>query len=346
MEFQVVGLDVGHSAVKLVFEVGDGVARDMFASLACPAFAISNPLEAQRAQAETVSVGGRDYFVGDTARIQAQAELASGLTDGWIESPEHAALVLQALRIVQQQGGQQPRLWVVGLPVGQFARDRERLAQVMAELLPPGDRIKVLQQPDAVYFGHIYGRDGMPRAGVSPEDESWAVVDIGYYTTDFVLYEQGRYVESASGRYAGVRDIVEAVRRALSAQGIERSLVDIERSLVRRQLMHRGTSIDISPLVQDAVAQLFGRLLDESARLMGRRIDAIDGILVAGGSAALLAEEMRKVWPHARLAQDEHYEDERGRLLCGPRFAIAEGYYRYGKSSLALESLQRLRAAA
>ncbi|MFN3983821.1 MAG: hypothetical protein ACK4SA_25925, partial [Caldilinea sp.] len=153
MEFQVVGLDVGHSAVKLVFEVGDGVARDMFASLACPAFAISNPLEAQRAQAETVSVGGRDYFVGDTARIQAQAELASGLTDGWIESPEHAALVLQALRIVQQQGGQQPRLWVVGLPVGQFARDRERLAQVMAELLPPGDRIKVLQQPDAVYFG-------------------------------------------------------------------------------------------------------------------------------------------------------------------------------------------------
>ncbi|MCX8016295.1 MAG: ParM/StbA family protein [Rhodocyclaceae bacterium] len=347
-ETAVIGLDVGHSAVKMTFDTKAGVQRALFPSLACAAIEIRNPLEAERARQETVQVKGRDYFVGETARIQAQAELASGLTEAWIESAEHAALIKMALRIVQRYLGEDsPRLWVVGLPVGQFARDRERLAAIVRELLPPQDRIKVLQQPDAAYFAHIYDRSGMPRPDVHPEEESWAVVDIGYYTTDFVLYEQGRYVESASGRYAGVREIAESVQRALAVRGIERSLIDVERALPRRSLLHRGQSIDLQQLVQEALQQMFAKVLDESARLMGRRLDAVNGILVAGGSAEMLAEHMRKVWPHTVVVRDEHHQEtDEGAALYGPRFVISEGYYRYGKSSLVLEQLARARASA
>jgi plasmid segregation protein ParM len=342
----VVGLDIGHSAVKMTFDADEGVQRAIFPSLACPAFKINNPDEAQKSRSETVEVHGQEWFVGDTARIQAQAELASGLTEGWIESREHAALVKMAQRIVDQRGSKsaKSRLWILGLPVGQFALQRERLAAIMVDLLPSSDRVKVLQQPDAAYFTHVYNRDGVPKPEVDIDNESWAVVDIGYYSTDFVLFEQGRYVEAASGRYAGVRDIAENVKRALSQQGIERSLVDVERALVRQDLMHRGERIDISPLVQKAVAQLFARLLDESARLMGRRIDAINGILVAGGSAEMLASEMVKVWPHTRVAHDDLPVTEGAQKLYGPRFVISEGYYRYGRSALLLEQYSKLRA--
>lgn len=346
-DMDVVGLDIGHSAVKMTFDAEGGVRRAIFPSLACAAFEIQNPIEAQRAKEETVEVQGRKYFVGETARIQAQAELASGLTQGWIESPEHAALVQMARSIVQRASGERPRLWVVGLPVGQFGRDRERLAALLAQLLPSGDRIKVMQQPDAAYFAHIYGRDGLPREDVRPEEESWAVVDIGYYSTDFVLYEQGRYVEAASGRYAGVREIAESVQRALAVRGIERSLVDVERALIRREIMHRGQRLSIEADVQQAVAQMFARVLDESARLLGRRLDMLNGILVAGGSAELLAREMAKVWPHTVVARDEHHEeDSGGQKLYGPRFVISEGYYRYGKSALLIEQFNRAKSVA
>ncbi len=346
-DVSVIGLDIGHSAVKMTFDTPNGVRRAIFPSLACPAVTINNPVEAERAKAETVEVRGRSYFVGDTARIQAQAELPSGLTEGWIESPEHAALVKMAQRLVDEAGTGAQRLWIVGLPVGQFARDRQRLAGIMVELLTPQDRVKVLQQPDAAYFQHIYTREGLPKPDVKPEEESWGVVDIGYYTTDFVLYEQGRYVESASGRYAGVREIAESVKRSLEEMGIQRTLVDVERALTRGQILHRGQAVDISRYIEQAVSNMFARVLDESARLLGRRIDAINGILVAGGSAEMLAREMVRTWPHTMVAKDDEVpEDPAGHKLYGPRFAISEGYYRYGKSALLLERYRRAGASA
>lgn len=341
----IVGLDIGHSAVKMTFDGHQGVRRAIFPSLACPAFEIHNPVEAVRSRAETVRVRGRDYFVGETARIQGQAEVLSGLTEAWIESDEHAALVQMARMIVERDARPAAnRLWLVGLPVGQFARDRERLGAILKDLLPVNDRVKVLQQPDAAYFAHVYTRDGMPAPNIKPEEESWAIVDIGYYTTDFVLYEQGRYVEAASGRYTGVREIAERIKRALGERGIERGLIDIERAMTRRELLHRGERIDVAPLVQEAVALMFAKVLDESARLLGRRLDTLNGIMVAGGSADWLVAEMVKSWPHARTSQDDHTEqDPSGAKLYGPRFVISEGYYRYGRSSLIVEQFDKLR---
>ncbi|MCX8017569.1 MAG: ParM/StbA family protein [Rhodocyclaceae bacterium] len=336
----VVGLDIGHSAVKMTFDTDGGIKRAVFASLACPAIPLTNPLEAQRAKAETVEVDGRAYFVGETARLQGQAELPIGLRDNWIETREHAALLAQAVRLVMQEDKAQSsrRLWVLGLPVLAYARDRERLASIAERLLPPGDRIKVMQQPDAVYFSRIYTREGLPAADIRPEQEAWAIIDIGYYTTDFVVYERGRYIEAAAGRHDGVRSVVEAIQRRLAHQGIDRSVVEIEEALPQRRLIDRGEAVDFSAHAEQAMDDFTAKIVEEASRVMGRRINALNGVLVAGGAADLALSSFRKEWPHAQLARDEFYPDlPNGTSLHGPRFVISEGYYRYGKSTLVLE---------
>lgn len=336
----VVGLDIGHSAVKMTYESQDGKpARSLWPALACPAITITNPLEAQRVKADTVTVDGKPYFVGATARLQSQADLPVGLRDDWIETPEHAALIAMAAKIVQEEGGPDvSRLWVIGLPVVQYARDASRLATIAERLLPPTDRVKVMQQPDAVYYGRIYTRDGLPAPGVSPDHEAWAVVDIGYYTTDVVLYERGRYIEAAAARYDGMRGVVEAIQRELALQGLDRSIVEIEEAMPRGVLMHRGQPHDFSAEVRRAVDYFTAKIIEETGRVMGRRINALNGILVAGGGASLTIEPFQRVWPHAQLAQDIHHEPSKdGTALHGSRFAIAEGYYRYGRSVLVLE---------
>ena len=67
----VIGLDIGHSAVKIACYSQDEKERHLlFPSIAVPAFSISDDGEARRAARETVMVGSRAYFFGETARTQ------------------------------------------------------------------------------------------------------------------------------------------------------------------------------------------------------------------------------------------------------------------------------------
>ncbi len=340
MTYQVVGLDVGHSAVKMTYEGENGaVSRALFSALACPAFTLTNAMEAQRAKADTVEFDGLSYFVGETARLQGQAELPVGLRDNWIETREHAALLAMSAKVAQEHGKKGlPRLWVLGLPVVQFARDRDHLGAIAERYLPRGDRIKIMQQPDAAYYARIYTRDGLPAPGVTPENEAWAVIDIGYYTTDFVIYERGRYIEAAAGRHNGMRSVVEVIQREMALAGVERSIVEIEEALPRGSLIDRGQIFDFSKIANQSIDYFTSKIIEEASRLMGRRLNALNGILVAGGGAPLAIESFRKVWPHAQLARDEFHSDAKdGSAMHGPRFVISEGYFRYGKSLLLLE---------
>ncbi|WP_306552911.1 ParM/StbA family protein [Acidovorax sp.] len=340
----VIGFDLGHSACKLTFDTADGVRRMLFPSVACPAHPISSPTEAERAKAETVFVGGRDWFVGETARHQGKAATASGLNDRWVESEEFAALVALAKRRIESVGIKGQQFWIVGLPVGAYVPHRDAVGTLMTSILGEEARVLVVQQPDAAYFAHTYTRQGGVRPGVNPMGQSWAVVDVGYFTTDFVLYENGRYIESCSGRYEGVRVVAENVMRALETKGIKRQLIDIERSLVQGTIRHMGEEIDISKEIESAFAQLFSNIFDQASRLLGDRVELLSGVLVAGGPAAALAAKMKAVWSHTRVVSDEHQEE--GAALHGPRFVISEGYYRYGKVKQYLENMNATLASA
>lgn len=328
MHANVVGLDLGHSAVKLTFDTPAGVRRLQFPALACAALPVRDPAEAALAARETVRVNGRDYFVGETAAVQGKAVLATGLTGEWIASDAHAALMAQARRLVDQAAGAGPKVWVLGLPVAQYQSAQATLRQVAAAQLGACEALVILPQPLGGYYAHLLDRRGWPQPGRAMTRESWAVIDVGYYSTDIVLLQRGRWVEAASGGCAGVRLAVEFLQRQLEGQGIVLDLIDTEAALCSGQLRHYGQLLDLRAPITAAGALVADKVSDLAGQLLASYVQGLDGVLIVGGGAELVHPALQAQWPHVRLLVDPHPDPAHR----GPRYSVSEGYYRHGHS--------------
>lgn len=333
---QVVGLDVGHSAVKMTFDVtkGEPPRRHIIPTVVAPGFDIVNSTEASRAEAETVTVDGKHYFVGATALIQAGAETHAGLSEDWITKPQHRALVAAARKCVERASGQPDvrRTWVVGLPCGIYDRDREVLRETVQQIVPKNDRVVVMQQPDAVYLQKFFGRDGLPITASNPSSESWAVVDVGHFTTDFVAYVSGRYWDQASGRVGGLFNVVKRVQDDLKDQGVDLTAIKVEEGIRTGEVVYFGERVPVGRVARPHLEAFASEIAQEAERLIGSRVREFNGVLVAGGGAAAVLPALKQLWPHAQLAEDgAGGVSLDGEVLSGPRFLISEGYYRYGK---------------
>ena len=330
-----VGLDVGHSAVKIALLTKAGVAtRVLFPSVVCPAMHISDDAERNRAARETVAFGARHYFFGETAQVQSGARIGpTGLNEKWIFSPEHAVLLLGAWRRAQEAFGgpiEDPML-VLGLPTHLFASQRDALKSLVEAHLPvKAINTKVMPQSMGPYQTFMLSADGTPVAGRTMGAESWGVVEVGHYTTDFGLIARGRWVEQASGTCAGVHVAAERLTRALRQRDLPIGLLEAQAVLASGQVRHLGRRLEVRKECEEALQGVVDEAIDTATRLFEPWVSGLDGVIVAGGGAELIFEVLARKWPHARLA--EH-----------PRFAIAEGMRRFGA---AYASVRRLVAVA
>lgn len=332
----VIGLDVGHSAVKMTFDGQSGVERHIFPSLAVPAIQIRNEAEAAIAQKDTVSVDGRNYFVGQTAIIQGKASLSNGLTNSWISSDEHSALLVMAKKIIDERSSSGKHLYVLGLPIIQFESHKGILKDIAQKHFGLTSEIRVIPQPIGGYQAHMLNRVGAVNGGRSLVDESWGVIDVGYYSTDFILMMNGRWVETASGGCGGVRMATEHLQKLLEAREIQRDLVDVEKALREGFVRHFGEKVDLTKEIQEATQLVASKVLDMATQLMSSHVHALDGVLVTGGGSQIIIDSLKQRWPHARLIDDDHpHKDHKG-----SRFIVSEGYYRWGKNVQLLRQLK------
>ena len=325
----VVGLDIGHSATKITFDAKDGaVERAFFPSLACPARALRDDGEAAMAQIETVHVDGRAYFTGETAQLQGSLAMSTGLFSDWISTKEHAALLLRARAIVDQIAGDGERIYCLGLPVASFAEQRENLRRIAGQYLGGAATIRIAPQPVAGYSAHMLTRDGVPQALRAATEESWAIVDVGHYSSDFILMQNGRWIEAASGGCAGMRTAIQHLQERLEARGIQRDFLDVEVAMRRGYVKDWGQQLDIRAEISEAYDVLAEQVYSAASELFERHIRALDGVLVIGGGAGAVLAPLQRRWPHARLVEDRHSSAN----LAGPRFIVSEGLYRLGRN--------------
>lgn len=321
---RVFGLDVGHSAVKAAFVktppggYGNGLITNLiFPSVVAPAITISDDVEARRAEAETVEVHGRKFFVGETALIQGGAQVSRGLSEDWIDTPEHSALILGAIKKARAMGCADFEMLVLGLPSNLYARQREGLRNIASDLLP-GVEVKVIPQPMGAYQFDMFNEHGQLHAGRKMAAESWGVVEIGHFSTDFLLMLNGRFVEKASGSCSGARVVAEQLQRIVASQlGITATLEECEEALATRCITIFGKTTDVSVQVGIAVEQLITEVVDNAKRILEQHARRLNGIIVAGGGAPLCREALADLWPHTRMA-------------ASPRLAVSEGMRRFG----------------
>jgi plasmid segregation protein ParM len=158
-------------------------------------------------------------------------------------------------------------------------------------------------------------------------DESWGVIEVGYYSTDFMLMQRGRWVEKASGSCAGVRVAADHLARMLAEKGLTVDLPECEEALQTRRILDFGRKTDVGHEVDQSVALVVTEVIDTATRLMEPYVRKLDGVLVAGGGAPIVHPRIQEKWPHAHMANK-------------PRLAVAEGMRRFGMALLRARELQ------
>ena len=308
-----IGLDIGHSAVKVAI-----TGKSFFFPTAVrTAIQITDEAEARRCAKETVRVGNTSYFVGETALIQG-AE-SSGLSENWIETPEHTALMVAGMNKAVEAGAAKDSLVVMGLPAQLYGRQKARLKEIAEKHLET--EVLVISQPFGPFNEHMLDKRGVVRDTQALTSESWAIIEIGYFSTDFALIQRNRWTEAASGGCSGVRVAAENLQRLMAQREISADLAECDDALRKKQIKNFKEMIDITAEVNESVEPLASLVLDTSTRLLESHARRLDGIIVAGGGADLLYEKLSAKW--GNVVQVEN-----------PRYSVAEGMRRFGEMQL------------
>lgn len=320
-----IGLDIGRSSVKIEAVRGEDRLQLLIPSAVCSAFNITNDAEAERASRDTVLVRGKQFFIGETALIQGQSDMTNGFRDDFVFSDQHAALFLGSLKRLTDEGmaGVDAALIVVGLPANLYAAQKVQLTQELASLAPRAE-IRVMPQPLGPYQAMMFNVDGTENTGVDFNSQSWAVVEVGQFTTDYALLIQGRPIENASGSCDGMSKAAENLQRELVKQNISVSMVEATNALITKTIKNYGQTVDISGAVAAAVEPIATQIIDKATQLFGKHARTLDGVLVAGGGAPLTFPTMVKNWPHTQLPENSRFAVATG--FC--RFALALNLYR------------------
>ncbi len=306
------GIDVGHSAVKMSFTGTGGPEAIQFPSVVIPAFPITFDSQPEVTARDTIEVAGKRFFVGQTAVVQG-ANAASGLSMDWIVTPEHEVLMRRAQRYLDE-AGVDPSMVVLGLPVAAFAKQHGELAHQAARIFK-GD-IAVVPQPWGAFQQCVLDEEG----AVSVKDigqQSWAVVDVGHFTSDFMLIDRGRWVEMSSGTCSGVSKAIEQLNKLLGARGYSTTHLECEEALRTGVIKNFNDTIPVRAEIEDAVAVVVTEIMETGVRLLGSKVRQLDRVLLAGGGAELLFPALKSLWPNT--------------IRCdNPRGAIADGMRRWG----------------
>lgn len=119
----------------------------------------------------------------------------SGENRDWINTYVHDALVVAAYQRAIAGLKCAPRVihLVLGLPTAYFSAQKDvlkvRVAGLLEEYKAPGQRIEILVQAQSTV--PLKNRQNLPDGKLDPEysteTQSWAVIDIGHFTTDFSI---------------------------------------------------------------------------------------------------------------------------------------------------------------
>jgi len=327
-----VAIDGGHSMIKVCVALSSTPDRRVtfcIPTVVMPAISLSNENTRLRAEAETVELDGRKYFFGETALRQGHSEVFTGQNIDWIETTQHDVLIAGAWRKITRSIGPVPARihLVMGLPAKYFTAQKDILKDRVLALLTPklsaGQTLRVMvqSQADAPLQWLALNEEGTIKVNRDMDKESWGVIEIGHFTTDFALSERGSMIEHAVSSTVGMHVVYDALSSAFAAERLPTSIEVIETAIRTGCIKLYGEMRDVRALVERAKLGFESALMEEAERIFGAKASLLDGIVIGGGGADTVLTKIRKRFPTAISGED-------------PRMMVAEGFCRLGLFSL------------
>jgi plasmid segregation protein ParM len=322
-----IGLDIGYGVVKAV--TSEAVVT--FPSVAGHAREIRFQQHeiAERHPGDQISDDDGAWFVGDLALSQLPpGELLRlrGRTANEATMGNAFRLRLAKVAIGKLLSGLHSRDTLhmriaTGLPCDHM-RDAAELRQTLlgphlihtdcAQLVAHITDVRVMPQP----YGTIYSRTLTRDGALNPAHTflRTGVCDVGTYTVDVALDDDGEYIDAESGSVeSGVFTAQERIAAALERDYRQKMPFRIVEDVLRTgRFRASGASVDYSAEVEDALAPLRSATLN----LLSEKWKAgstVDVVYLSGGGAELVLRQVASAYPqtqlvaHAQLANAQGY---------------------------------------
>ena len=328
-----IGADIGHSSVKVSVAcptVFSGARTAKFETVVMNWFQISNPETARLAEVDTVSIANQKFFIGKTALLQSQAEDFSGQDRDWTETKQHDALIMGAWQRAQTILAENDVLFpekivfVLGLPASSLKSHKQglidRAHKMISPRLGPNQILEVLVQSQSAAPLYELAIDANGNeTGVVSDDDSYGVVEIGHFTTDFMFQDRGAEIEHASSSVPGVTMIYERVKNSLKQAGYIHDIETLFKAVSTKSITVYGKPVPVNNIVDPAITQFSNTICDEVNRRFGSAAQRMSGIVLAGGGAEIqeISTVISARYPNAAIPSN-------------PRYSVSNGLCRFG----------------
>jgi len=321
-----IGLDIGYGVVKAVTDAGVITLPSVMGHAREIKFAQDEI--AQRHPGDQITDDEGTWFVGDLALAQLlPGELLRlrGRTADEARIGNAFRLRLAKVAIGKLLSGVQHREVVhvrlsTGLPVDHMRDAAElkaalcgqhRVRTDVADLIANVTDVMVMPQPYGTIFantltetGEINRRHMAMRTGVC---------DVGTYTVDLALDDDGEYVDAESGSVeSGVYTAHERIAAMLERDYRQKMPFKLVEQVLRTGTFRAsGELVDYSAEVEESLATLRSATLN----LMSEKWKSgatLDVIYLSGGGAELVAKEVLGAYPQAHVVQHAQIANARG----------------------------------
>lgn len=183
-------------------------------------------------------------------------------------------------------------------------------------------KVIVLAQPVGTVLSLYLDKDGYVANENYEEDYLVGIIDIGSGTTDIDTVQSLRRNKDSFSINMGVSDIIDDIVAYINKENpnlsIERQ--DIEPILEKTEYKKstRTAAINFDEIKKDSIRRLAVKITDRLAQTW-KTFDKFDEVIITGGGAALLKEELSKLIEDIAVMEDSQK-------------ANVEGFYRYGQT--------------
>ncbi|MBB6106454.1 plasmid segregation protein ParM [Paraburkholderia bannensis] len=331
MKTSVFAIDVGYGNTKYAYRAAGGsIATDMFPSLA-PLAATLNLGHGDGTMTTrkvvTVTIDKIEYEVGPGVPLNAVHGLTGrALAADYVTTDNYAALLFGAIHFA---GVTHIERLVLGLPVHNLKTYSDTLKERFCGEMDFGcgrvtiDKVVVIPQP----LGSLILASSTRGKNFNPSDQH-LVIDVGYFTTDWV-YATGFTINNvlSGGTPGGASHIYQRIANLISLdEGEDCDCIEMIDEALRERTTLRFFSkdIDLGPYLEKAEPVIAG-VVKEIQRKVGK-MPNVRSVILSGGGAALYASVLRRAFPRLIIE-----------VIDSPCIANARGYLLVGEAGLARE---------
>lgn len=323
-----IGLDIGYGVTKAVAADGTTVKFPSVAGYAREIKFRADELAKRYPGDQITDESGASWFVGDLAMSQlppGELRRLRGRTGKGDEQGNEFRVRLAKVAIGKLLPGRKSGDVIhvriaTGLPVDHMrgASDLKaaliglhRIQTDQCDFMANITEVMVMPQP----YGTIYSQMLTATGDANPchTAKRTGVCDVGTYTVDATLDDDGEYIDAYSGSVeAGVSTAQERIAAALEAADNETpSYREVEKTLRTGCHKAHGQEVSYQAEVNEALEPLRSAVLNLLSEKW-RGGASVDVIYLSGGGAELVFDQVKVAYPQTELVTDPQLSNARG----------------------------------